>query len=194
MRHRLQAISYKLQAHSGFTLVELIVSMGLFVLITTVGLTIYTSTIRAQRFAVASNRLQRDMQIAMEIMTKSIRSSSVDYRSSGYYGGTVDPLGEGEDVLALIDRDQVETWFRMENDAVAVQQESSGTYLPITSSAIVVQGLKFYITPSTDPFTDLSELPLEQPKVTIVLTGAPKGNPNAPLTVQQTLPQRSGGY
>jgi len=178
----------------GFTLVELIVSMGLFVMITTVGLTIYTSTIRAQRFTVALNRLQRDMQIAMTIMTKSIRSSSIDYRPSGFYEGAVDPLGEGEDVLALIDRDQVETWFRMDNEAVAVRQGASGTYAPITSSATVVQELKFYITPSTDPFTNPSQLPSEQPKVTIVFRGASRDHLDAPLTVQQTIHQRSGGY
>lgn len=175
----------------GFTLVELLVSMGLFIVIMSVALTIYTATLRAQRLIIASNRVQRDTQIVFDVLTKSIRSSLVDYRPSGYYGGTI-PLETS--ALALIDRDLIPTVFQLNNNAVEVRQGLSASFQPMTSSSVVVQELSFYITPSTNPFSDLSNPPLIQPKITIVLTAAPLGRPDSSITVQQTLPQRSGGY
>ena len=71
---------------------------------------------------------------------------------------------------------------------------NSGLPSAMTSEAVAVTALNFFISPETNPFVT-GFPPVTQPRVTIVLslTSTQTGQ-TARATIQQTVPQRGGSY
>ncbi len=183
---------------AGFTLLEMTVSMGVFLILFTLTLSIYSSTLSTERQSVQLSKLQQEAQLIMEIIAKKIRTGKVNY--DFYTLNQVDSVN-GEIELALLDEYGNATVFRYNNNSLEVCTESCGTqaapndsnFNVIPASDVVINNLKFYITPSNNPFTTTNQNP-EFPKVTIVInlentTGGSTRN----LIIQQTVPQRLAG-
>lgn len=179
----------------GFTLLEMTIALGIFVVLITLTLGIYSSSLKAERRTVQISKLQQEAQLIMEIIAKEIRSSKVDY--AFYPGSVVDPVN-GQSQLALLDKSGHETVFRFNssNDALEVCTQNcagSGVFTAIPPQDVVIQDLTFFITPAANPFS-LDAPPAEFPKVTMVMTlSITHGVITQDLLIQQTIPQRLGG-
>jgi len=177
----------------GFTLLEMLISITVFVMVTVIALGIYSSVIRANKKSVSLTKLHRDSQLIMSSIAKKIRQSQVDYT---YYPSGEVPSDNKE--LALVDVDGTEYVFSHNSSDNTIEVSiDGGAAVDIPGGDVLVTDLKFYITPTTDPFTVVpSQTPIF-PRVTMVLRLEPKdaeGMFSTYLVTQQTVPQRGGGY
>ena len=192
-RKRLRAICHlsfvicHRQKKKGFTIAEMLVAMGVFLIFSTVALGIYASTIKAQRKTVALSRIQREAQYLMEFIAKQIRTSTVDYAA---YGGTVT-----NPATALRLRDQKNQTILLNYDGTAKTVTitvAGGPARTLSSNTITVNSMNFYIIPTTSPFPGGGAAPAGQPRVSVVLDlqGA-LANQSGDIILQQTVPQQS---
>jgi len=148
----------KLASRSGFTLLEMIISLGIFsvVMITAIGAMLSVNT--AQIKASHVQNIQDNIRFALESMTKEIRTGTA-FRPSA-------PLGAGYTILTFTRNDDVEiTYCVLAN---AIQKVIGTTCDPDTASAvtdesIVIDKMLFYVIGDQFGSTD------GQPRVTVSL-------------------------
>lgn len=180
---------------SGFTLLEMTVALGVFVILFTLTLGIYSYSLKAEQRSVQISKLQKEAQLIMEILAKEIRSSQIDY---GYYPGSSVDTTNGEIDLALLDKSGNQTVFRFNAvdqalEVCTLDCNALGIFTAIPPQDVVIQDLIFYIAPETSPFSP-NQPPTEFPKVTTVMTlRNTVGVISEDLLIQQTIPQRLGG-
>ncbi|PJC39647.1 MAG: hypothetical protein CO043_03205, partial [Parcubacteria group bacterium CG_4_9_14_0_2_um_filter_48_40] len=76
----------------GYTLIELIISMGIFVLTMTAVTGIFLSYVRTQRDVVVRQKLTTDLEFAVEQMARDIRLMTIDYPRYQAEGGITFPV------------------------------------------------------------------------------------------------------
>jgi prepilin-type N-terminal cleavage/methylation domain-containing protein len=182
------------RARRGFTLVEMLVSMSIFLIFTTVSLGIYTSTVRAEKKSIAIARVQQEAQFVMEFLGKMVRTSDIDYVA---YPGAAIPASPPP-LTQLFLRDANNTSYNFTYDAGAsalMVSVNGGTASRISGANISITDLAYIITPSTSPYPCGGCAPTSQPRATIVMRfSGSAGGQSANLLVQQTIPQRSVGF
>lgn len=164
-----------LKSKKGFTLSEMLVVMVVFSMLSVALAGIFVQFFNAEKTGFALQKISSDMRFTLEMMTREIRMGNIDYRVTGYYGGTVPAP---TDTLAILDTSDTQTLFGLagadcettNNCYVFVRR--NGTDYRITPDDIAVNSLSFYISPDEDPFTlqaDGTYLADVQPRVLIVL-------------------------
>ena len=177
----------------GFTLLEMVIALGIFIVLFSLTLGIYSYALKAEQRTIQASKLQKEAQLIMEILAKQIRRSKVDYV---YYGGSIAPAGVSN--LALLDNKGNQTVFRFNSgnnslDVCTQDCEVAGIFTAIPSQDVSVDSLTFFISPATNPFT-LSAPPSEFPRVTVVMSLRNiRGAFLQDLLIQQTIPQRLAG-
>lgn len=182
----------------GFTLLEMIVALGVFIILFTLTLGIYAYSLRAERRALQMSKLQREAQLIMELVAKKIRSSRIDYN---YYSGYVDTVN-GEDYLALLDSSNEATIFRASTvnglevcitDCGDFASPNDDNFNPIPSAETDIENLVFFIEPESSPFS-IDAPPSEFPRVTLAMDLVNNyGGERYLIHLQQTIPQRLAG-
>jgi len=158
---------------------ELLVATSIFVIIALASLSIYVATLRASQKSLALTRVQQEAQLIMQVLAKKIRTSHVNYDYSGY----VKPIINPEDELALTDL-AGDTYVFKKTGASAAVSVNGAADKNISADNVIVTDLKFFINPTANPFITY---------VTVILTlSSIKASQSATLTIQQTVPQRSG--
>lgn len=130
---KLKAIIYKLKANKGFTLLELIVAIGVFSTVISASTGIFISTLTAQRKAIALQNIQDNIRFAAESMAKEIRTGK---NFSANPEGTQLNFtnAAGASVVYLLTAGRIEK-----------SSDNGATFLPITADNIEVAALKFYL-------------------------------------------------
>ncbi len=169
----------KIKNIKGFTLFEVVVALAIFSVSSIFISDAFVKSNQAQRKTAALQKVQSDARYAMEAIAREVRSGRIDYE---YYGNNVPAVSEE---LALIDRDEKKFIFKKETDpglcpsaesspCLNVSIDEGATWVSLTPNDIKIDSLKFFISPSADPFLLDAETgsygPNEQPKVTIVLS------------------------
>jgi prepilin-type N-terminal cleavage/methylation domain-containing protein len=152
----------------GFTMVEMLISMAIFVTALTAISAIFAFANKSQRTTKAVSDVQADARFAMEVMAQQVRRGSIDYDSTEY-GGSIS--SNPQDVLVLRDSSNNQVWFRRNtsgSQGVVQMSEDGSTWVDLTPPDISVDILKFYLSPSTNPFI-ASPATNTQPKVTITM-------------------------
>jgi len=184
--------------NKGFTLLEITVAMGVFVILFTLTLGIYSTTLKTERRAIQMSKLHKEAQLIMEVLAKKIRTNKINY--DFYISDQVD-ITYGESYLALLDNINNETVFRLNNNSIEVCTVDCGTenfpsstnFNAIPATDVLINSLTFFITPGTNPFTNPTSYP-EFPKTTVVVNLENTiGSATRNLLIQQTIPQRLGG-
>lgn len=162
----------------GFTLIEVIVALGIFSIATSYAISIFVQSNQVQKRTANMQRILSDARYALEVMAREVRMGHIDY---DYYAGqdiSLDnmPLTQDNAVLAIKDASNQEIRFRRqeaEEGRYVIQVYNQGDWLDITPEDLSVERLSFYISPSADPFVWNSNLvdynSDQQPIVTIVL-------------------------
>lgn len=182
----------------GFTLVEMIVAVGLFAVVMVVSIGALLTLVEANRRAQALQSVMNNLNVAVDGMVRSIREGS------GYNCGSI-PVGnatadctEGEDLFAFIpfhtgatDPDHWLFWFETDANGVGrLYKSQDGTRtggLPITAPEVNIESVIFYVIGSAYGAGDII-----QPKVTIVIKGTAGQKVTARTTfhLQATAVQR----
>ncbi|HUQ29921.1 MAG TPA: type II secretion system protein [Candidatus Paceibacterota bacterium] len=161
----------------GFTLVELIVSMGVFALIITLATGAYFVVLGVNREARATSTAIDNLAFALESMTRSIRTGT-HYASSGSDFSFRDATDTHTITYSL--------GTNANGKGFIEKQIDSGSSDPITDSSIDIKNLGFYLQGEalSDGF---------QPHVTMVITGAVSPGPGVAdlnFTVQTSATMR----
>ncbi|MDD5290336.1 MAG: prepilin-type N-terminal cleavage/methylation domain-containing protein [Patescibacteria group bacterium] len=193
--------------YKGFTLMEVLVAMSIFIIVALASLTVYAAILKASQKTTAYTRIQQEAQLIMGVLAKKIRTSRVNYqyyadkydialKTENIYNDVINDDGEKE--LALVDAAGTNYLFATSTDSLTVSSKASGEddygeAVAIPSQLVEIRDLIFIIQPLSYPF-DINLPPVSQPRVTIVITFASsKGAQTASFTVEETVPQRSGG-
>lgn len=156
----LKAASCKLTAGRGFTLMELLVVLGLFSTVVVTASDIFLLANRSQRKLFGLERTQADARFTMEAITREVRTGLIDY---GYYAGRGSPLVVPDAELALIDGANTKVRFQLSdsgNDAACADAASKpcllvsvggGAPSAVTPKGVMVRNVKFYVAPLADP-------------------------------------------
>jgi len=178
----------------GFTLMEMIVAIGLFSIVSVIVAQLFITFNRTQRKAGISAELQSDMRVMMSQISERIRSGIIDYPAYG--GNIVYPV----EALHIIDENGVAVTIEKSASANCPDAESSpcltisedgGTIYPMSSAEFVVDTVQFYVDPLTDPVPGAG--PDIQPRVTYALGVKSTSNNEVdqqPLYVQATVSSR----
>lgn len=149
----------------GYTLVELIIAIGLFSLVMTLVSGAYIVmiglTARAQGTATGIDNLS----FALETMTRSIRTGT------NYVCGSLGDCPNGSSDFSFTNSKGIAVEYSLSDSGVIMTQNT----IPLTDSSVNVSSLTFYVSGTTP----VSQGEYTQPYVTIVVSG--------------TVPSGSGG-
>lgn len=163
----------------GFTYIELIVAVSIFSIIAVVIGSVFVLFSKAQAQTIIKEKLLSDGRHMLEIITKTIRNSKIDFNS--YQTPISNPVQD----LFLSDEKNKITHFNVSNQncptgitkCLKLQNEYGNNL--VSGYEINIENLDFYIQPKVDPFK-ISEngeyLSNIQPQVTIILQISSKTN------------------
>lgn len=160
----------KPHTHRGFTLIELVVSVGIFAIITTLVSGAYLLMIGTARQAQDIATGVNGLSFALESMVRTIRTGTV-------YSCDSSPSCAGGNSFSVLARNGVTTIkYYLQNYAL-YKQSGVGTPIQITDpNSIKIDSLKFYLSGAL-PYA--SGLDRDQPHV-IILISATVSSPGKP--------------
>ncbi len=152
VRHR------KIAASRGFSLMELLVVLGIFSTVVTAATDIFMMANRSQRKVFALERAQADARFTMEAIAREVRTGTFDY---DYYKNNGDLLAQPGPLtdLALRDEQNKQVRFFRSDTACADQQSTpciavsldGGDPAPLTPAGVRILNLRYYVSPTEDP-------------------------------------------
>jgi prepilin-type N-terminal cleavage/methylation domain-containing protein len=142
----------------GFTLMEMIVVLGLFSIVMVSASDIFLMSNRTQRKTLNLERVQSDARYAMEAMVREIRSGAIDYPWYADNGKPIDGTGP-TDTLAVIDGqgDRVVMYKSdqcgdTDTQSCLVVQLNDGDPQVLTPRGVNIYKAAFYIRPNVSPY------------------------------------------
>lgn len=190
---------HKTYISRGFTLVEIIVSLGLFSVVVVVALGALLSISDANRRVQKTRAVMDNVNLAMESMGRNIKlgrtyhcdttvlgtpsAVAADCSTGGIYLSFEDQYGS-----STLSTDQAVYYYDSVNKKIMYKAYDSSYAVALTSGDVTVNSLKFYVTGTTLK---------SQPKVHIVLSAVANVGPNmnpVEIDVQTLVSQRELNY
>ena len=128
---------------AGFSFMEVLVSLGIFMILVTLTAGVYASSISLDRQGAAHRAIQQNTTFLLEFFGKEIRNGEIDYAA---YGG-IAPARTSELRLLTRARSEIEV-IRLDTDTSRVVIEKDGSVHDITNEDVKVNRLDFYISPA----------------------------------------------
>lgn len=192
-------------SRGGYTLVELIVAIGLFVIVALISSSAFLGVVSSNRQALATRTAMDNLDSAVESMSRAVQTGfSYRCESTGALTGPINvpqdcPNGggylafEGQKGNPLASTDQVIYRLGPAGSYCTASQicasfDGGTTYFALTSPELSIQGLAFrvYGAPKDDGVGGA-----KQPRIVIVIIGsAGSGATQAAFDVQTTISQR----
>ena len=145
----------RINAQSGYTLLEMLIAVTLFIVIVVGVISIFISIHRAQTRAEASRILQENLRYATEVMVTEISEGMIDY--SRYSDPISNPIQSVDETTGLFLTDYD---FYMDNGRLIMSTVGGqgGTELAnLTDTSVEVTELTFIILPAS-PTEDMQEM------------------------------------
>ena len=168
----------------GFTLVELITAVSIFIIVMTISMGSIIGVFDANRKSRTLKTVISNLNLALESMSKEMRFGK------NYHCGSVNDTGtnaqncsSGNVLMSFLSSSGVQVTYRFNNQAIE-KQVGAGGYIAVTAPEIVIDDLTFYTLGAGTG-------DLLQPKVLIKVkshTSTSKGQSN--LTLQTLVSQR----
>lgn len=189
---------YSNHSHAqGVTLLETIVAVSIFLIVTVTVTQIFSSAIGANRRIESTSIVEQEIRRWTDEISRELRTGEIDYeRYQRALGSTLDRTGS--DTLYIIGRGGEQVEFSMKDDAVVVYRRkditSEESYASL-SDKVMVEKIRFYVYPFQDPFALAAGAYSVniQPRVTIVATAKlkqPLRNEEGKVDFQTTLTSR----
>lgn len=155
----------------GFTLIEMILALSIFVLTVLVATSAYMLINRTQRRTVSMQKVQDDVRYLFEAVAQDVRLGKVNYDFYNSNSINLYPTAAANTVLAVFNQSNEQVFYRRSTDAGGTTVQyckgdpttdcklSGGTgWTDITPTGVTVLDLRFIITPSADPMADPTTL------------------------------------
>jgi len=192
----------------GFTLIELVVAMAIFMFVISAALTVFISVIKNQKRVLAEHELLNEISYAQEFMSKALRAaraatySDTDLDCMGNQGYiymlTGDAISEKEAGIKFINQSAkdaggnpiCEEFYWNSNDDRLYVVKNGDDSIPLTSENIKIKKAVFSL--NGDGLDIAKSMDGTQPRVTILLEVEVPGNQDiAPRIIQTTVSQRN---
>lgn len=170
----------KMTNRRGFTLVEMLVSMTIFMVFVGILINSYSTIIKAQKEANDYRAMYSEARAVFDTLIATLREGMIDYANPEYGGGCTSLITNMTDDLWLISKDGVskKIWLDEEGGVDAVtgvlKIETNGNKTKsLNSGAVSVKDFRFKIYPFADPYAPLNVGKNEhqfQPFVTIFVS------------------------
>ncbi|MEX0913210.1 MAG: type II secretion system protein [Candidatus Paceibacterota bacterium] len=200
--HRKVGVGVNLKPTFGFSLIELLVSMALFIVVLTIGvgalMVLISSNAKAQNIQVAVSNIQ----FALDSMAREVRTGNGYYCSTGAETTgdykTVQDCNKGT-YLSVVEGGKSLTQgaqnrriaYRYNASGQSVERKiGNGVWVPLTSSGVKVTSMHFNVANSAGKQSNGNAL---QPNVTIYIRGniTGVGDTSTEFTLQTTVTQRT---
>lgn len=167
-------MSMKNKITDGFTLIELMVAIGLFASIMTIAATAYLVMIHVNQQAQAIATEIDNISFALESMTRNIRSGSA--YGCGSTAGNNCPYPNGGNEFTFTDANGNSITYSLASGSI--QEEKGTTLVNLTDPSVTISSLVFYVSGVNSYLTNGDTT---QPYVTIIVSGTvPSGPGSAP--------------
>ncbi len=153
----------------GFSLIELIVSVGLFTVVMTLASGAYLLMIGINRQAQGIATGINNLSFALETMTYNIRTGK-DYGCSVV--GVDCPNGSNTFLFTNANGDSVSYDVVSEGEIGKIQETKNGVLSDLTDPSVNISSLKFYAFDTARPLGDY-----KQSRVTIIVAGTGSSGP-----------------
>ena len=132
----------------GFTLLEMVVVIGIFSLLGMVIIDVYLLSLSAQRQTSARQKTLNNIRYVTEVIARQIRASEIDY--DHYDNDILSPAAE----LALIDSEGKSFIYKLDGGEIKLTIDDSQTYSLTNQAELEVVNWNFYISPAFSPFKE----------------------------------------
>lgn len=137
----------------GFTLLEILVVLGLFSLLGVVIINVYLMALSAQRQTSYRQKTLSNIRYIIETIARQVRTSEIDYNY--YIDNDKYPLAYPNSELALFNQAGKSFVYRFDETRGELQLETdSQIYLLNNTSEVKIEKLYFYISPVYNPFRE----------------------------------------
>jgi len=177
------------QPEKGFTLVELLISIGVFLVIMTISLGSIISILDAGRKARSLKEVMTNLNFATEVISREVRFGR------NYYCGvdTNSPhtasnsCSDGDTSITFTTSEGVDTIYRLSGTQIEKSIDYGVSYLGVTSPDVTVEGLTFYVF-NTAPAPNQ-----RQPRMLMLVRGYAGVKPTVQsrFTLQTAMSQRA---
>jgi prepilin-type N-terminal cleavage/methylation domain-containing protein len=176
-RFRFQVSGFR----KGFTLLEMLVSIGIFSVVIISSIAVLISIGEGQQKASNIQNIQDNVRFMLELMTKELRQGKT------YTGGGC--AGDSCTSMVFINDAGESTGYCLQNSVVRriSQSVSCANGSPMTSNDVIITRLTFYLVGEAAGIAD------GQPRVTIVISGksaSAQAELESTFNLQTTITQR----
>ena len=187
------------QQQRGFTLMEMLVVLGIFATISVAVTDIFLLSTKAQRRVGDAERTQGDARSALEYLVRTVRTGTIAYDL------LPNPLPTPLTSIAVRNNGGMLLQFSLSSDPLAcgssaipcllvTEGEAVSVTAPLTSNNVAVNDLRFFLSPQTDPFSfDASAGSYAsdaQPILTVSMTVSPPGKTAQQIVLQTSVTPR----
>lgn len=172
----------------GFTLLEMIISLGVFAIAALIGVSSLLSLASAQRKALVFQSTQDNLRFAMEAVSREIRTGNFYYCGANIGDIPATPsfkdCPSGGPSFTFSNVSGQTVIYQVLNNRIQKSQ-NGGVFEAITSSDVSIEYLTFFVigSPKNDSF---------HPRVTIVVRGVSgTESSRSELSLQTTVSQRT---
>lgn len=167
----------------GFTLLEMIVSLGLFTIVLFAASSAFLSMVNADKKSRATRIALDNLTLTLEDMSRRIKTGLA--YDCGAVGGATDCLG-GDSQLNFIDQNGTATTYKITSDNKGIERTTGASpALRMTAPEITINNLRFIVN-GTTPGDAV------QPYVTIFTKGTTQvGQTSSEFNIETTVTQRA---
>ena len=179
----------------GFTLIEMLVAVGILSVVILISLSSFLAVLNAQKKSIVIETIQENLRFSAEMMLREIRTGRFYYCGSaaGDFGSGSNnkDCSAGGPALTFKNYLGQVVIYRLFNGQIQKSSDGGASFLGITFPEITISDLKFYVVGSNPP-PDTS-----QPRVTISIkgeAGTTAQRSKSEFNVQTTISQRIIDY
>ncbi len=177
---------------SGFTMVEMIVSIGLFTIVLFIASSAFLTVLNADRKSRATRIATDNLNLSLEDMSRRIKTGTT--YNCGVGSVVPDCVSPGRDSIAFTDQDGTRTTYRLKTDISGkkfIERLRGISVLRVTAPEIEIINLQFVVG-GTAVGPSLGGNDVEQPYVIILVEGKTNiGTITSNFKIQTMVTQRA---
>lgn len=172
----------------GFTLIELIISFGIFMVVVSGLMSALISTVKLQRNMIDNQKTIDEVSYSLEYITRAIRMAKKDIDGvcvdrGVNYDSPPDSPPDSSNTITFLNSDNKCQSFRLNNNNIEVSISPDTDFFPLTSKAVTITQLSF-----SNAGSSWSSNGDDQTKVAILIKA--KSRSDSIIKFQTTISQR----
>jgi len=158
-------IAARTNLNKGFTLIELMTSLTLFMVVMTIAMGSVLGIFDSNRKTQSESTTMNNLDLAIETMSRQIRFGTSYHCGSAGDPSTPQNCPSGDNYFAFTDSDGVLEQYRLNGTQIERYTAASPQWIAVTAPELDIENLNFYVLGATPPPDQ------HQPKVVITVRG-----------------------